>query len=221
MRSSNTALWVDGWYRFALRQVSSNFGSRPLSAQIDLIVLHCISLPPGQYMGCEVQQLFTNQLDWNAHPYFKSIQGLAVSTHFYIRRNGELWQFVSCNDRAWHAGVSNYRGRSNCNDDSIGIELEGQVGDTFEASQYETLSALCPAIMQRYPIAYVAGHEHIAPDRKTDPGKGFEWHVFQNSLSMDSRSLPFRIVKDSPSHRQPVQTVSPALDASSNALSFL
>ena len=220
MRQSNTALWVDGWYRFALRQVSSNFGSRPLSAQIDLIVLHCISLPPGHYMGCEVQQLFTNQLDWNAHPYFKSIQGLAVSTHFYIRRNGELWQFVSCNDRAWHAGVSNYRGRSNCNDDSIGIELEGQVGDTFEASQYETLIALCPAIMQRYPIAYVAGHEHIAPDRKTDPGKGFEWHGFQNSLSMDARSLPFRIVKDSPSHRQPVQTVSPALDASSNALSF-
>ena len=120
------------------------------------------------------ERLFTNQLDWNAHPYFQQIEGLEVSAHFYIRRNGEVWQFVSCDDRAWHAGVSRYRGRSNCNDDSIGIELEGLEGDRFEVAQYEALAALCPALHQRYPITHIAGHEHIAPGRKTDPGACFD-----------------------------------------------
>jgi AmpD protein len=134
--------------------------------------------------------LFTNELDWQAHPYFKEIKGLAVSAHFFIRRSGELWQFVSCHERAWHAGVSNYLGRSNCNDNSIGIELEGIAGDQFDAAQYETLSALCPAIMDQYTIAHMAGHEHIAPGRKTDPGTGFDWRCFQNNLGLDSRYLP-------------------------------
>jgi AmpD protein len=169
---------------------SPNFGSRPTQAQIDLVVLHSISLPPGQYGGSEVQQLFTNQLDWKAHPYFRQMEGMAVSAHFFIRRNGELWQFVSCDDRAWHAGESSYRGRSNCNDDSIGIELEGLEGDTFDDNQYETLNALCPALMMRYPIAHFAGHEHVAPGRKSDPGAGFNWQLFQKCVGLNPRQLP-------------------------------
>lgn len=186
----NTSLWLDGWYRFAGRLPSPNFGPRPTGAAVDLIVLHCISLPPGQYGGDEVQQLFTNQLDWDKHPYFKSIQGMEVSSHFYIRRNGELQQFVSCNDRAWHAGVSHYRARGNCNDDSIGIELEGVEGDPFENSQYETLAGLCAAILQHYPIAHIAGHEHIAVGRKTDPGNGFDWLLLQQALGLASQYFP-------------------------------
>lgn len=183
-------LWVDGWYQFAGQVHSPNFGPRPADAQIDLIVLHSISLPPGQYGGDEVQQLFTNQLDWDAHPYFKSIQGMRVSSHFYIRRNGDLLQFVSCSDRAWHAGASCYRGRSNCNDDSIGIELEGVEGSIFEDRQYETLAALCAAIQQRYPVAHIAGHEHVAPGRKNDPGTGFDWSLLQKTVGLASQYFP-------------------------------
>ena len=155
-------LWDAGWYRFAGRQPSPNFGPRPAHATINLIVLHSISLPPGQYGGKEVEQLFTNQLDWDQHPYFKSIQGMQVSAHFFIRRQGELQQFVSTLDRAWHAGVSSYRGRSNCNDHSIGIELEGIEGGLFDDRQYETLASLSAAILQHQPIADIVGHEHIA-----------------------------------------------------------
>jgi AmpD protein len=186
----STGLWNGGWYRFARHLPSPNFGPRPAGAVVDLIVIHAISLPPGQYGGDEVQRLFTNTLDWNAHPYFKSIEGMAVSAHFYIRRNGELWQFVSTDDRAWHAGVSSYRGRSNCNDDSIGIELEGAEGGPFEAAQYETLASLCAAIPQRYAISHVAGHEHIAPERKKDPGEGFEWAHLQQTLGWPSQYFP-------------------------------
>lgn len=188
--SENTPLWLDGWYQFSGRQPSPNYGPRPITATVDLIVLHCISLPPGQYGGDEVQRLFTNQLDWNQHPYFKSIQGMEVSAHFFIRRQGELQQFVSCNERAWHAGASSYRGRGNCNDDSIGIELEGVEGEPFEDSQYETLAGLCAAILQRYPIAHIAGHEHVAPGRKTDPGNGFDWPLLQQSLGLASPYFP-------------------------------
>lgn len=183
-------LWRQGWYRFAAHQMSPNFGPRPPQAHIDLIVLHAISLPPGQYGGPEVQQFFSNQLDWQAHPYFSQIKGLKVSAHFFIRRNGELWQFVSCDDRAWHAGASSYRGQSNCNDDSIGIELEGLEGDLFEDAQYESLRVLCAALMQRYPVDHLAGHEHIAPDRKADPGAGFDWLRLQTNLGLDARYLP-------------------------------
>lgn len=188
--TQSTPLWVDGWYQFAGRLVSPNYGPRPTEARVDLIVLHSISLPPGQYGGDEVQRLFTNQLDWNQHPYFKSIQGMAVSAHFFIRRQGELQQFVSANDRAWHAGTSHYRGRSNCNDDSIGIEMEGVEGSRFEDSQYETLASLCAAILQRYPIAHIAGHEHVAPGRKADPGKGFDWLLLQQSLGLATPYFP-------------------------------
>ncbi len=113
-----------------------------------------------------------------------------MSAHFYIRRNGELWQFVSGDDRAWHAGRSHYRGRDNCNDDSIGVELEGLEGDTFEPAQYEALATLCQALAQRYPIAHVAGHEHVAPGRKQDPGPGFDWPRLRGLLDFSSQCFP-------------------------------
>ena len=175
-------LWREGWYRFAHRVHSPNFGPRPEGAAIDLVVVHSISLPPGVYGGDEVRALFTNTLDWDAHPYFQQIRGAQVSAHFFIRRDGALLQFVSCDERAWHAGKSSYRGRDNCNDDSIGIELEGLEGGTFEPAQYEALTSLAAAIAQRYPIRHIAGHEDIAPGRKQDPGAGFEWALLQRDL---------------------------------------
>lgn len=192
--SAEGSFWKNGWYRFSGRLDSPNFGPRPSPEDIDLIVLHSISLPPGQYGGDAVQRLFTNQLDWDQHPYFKSIQGLLVSSHFYIRRRGELLQFVSADERAWHAGVSSYAGRSNCNDNSIGIELEGVAGERFEDQQYETLTGLCAAILQRYPIAHIAGHEHIAPGRKTDPGSGFDWPRLQHALGLPAAYFPVGIL---------------------------
>ena len=183
-------LWHGGWYAHARRLASPNFGPRPPGAAIDLIVVHSISLPPGQYGGDEVQQLFTNTLDWDAHPYFGQIRGAQVSSHFYIRRGGELWQFVGCDERAWHAGTSSYRGRENCNDDSIGIELEGLEGGAFEPAQYETLAGLCAAIAQRYPVEHIAGHEHIAPGRKQDPGAGFDWRALRDALGWPQQRFP-------------------------------
>jgi AmpD protein len=115
---------------------------------------------------------------------------MQVSSHFYVRRNGELWQFVGCDDRAWHAGQSCYRGRDNCNDDSIGIELEGLEGGDFEPAQYETLAGLCAAIAQRYPIEHLAGHEHIAPGRKHDPGAGFAWKALHDALGWSRQCFP-------------------------------
>lgn len=177
-----SALWQDGWYRLAHRLESPNQGPRPEGAQVDLIVVHSISLPPGQYGGDEVMRLFTNTLDWDAHPYFKTIEGAQVSAHFFVRRDGALWQFVSCDRRAWHAGASNWGGRANCNDYSVGIELEGLEGQTFEPAQYQALAGLCTALGQHYPIVHVAGHEHIAPGRKQDPGAGFDWPLLRASL---------------------------------------
>ncbi len=185
-----SCVWEQGWYVPASRMPSPNFGPRPLSALVDLIVIHAISLPPGNYDGPQVLQFFTNQLNWQSHPYFRQIKGMTVSAHFFIRRNGALWQCVSCDDRAWHAGVSSYRGRDNCNDDSIGIELEGMEGDRFEDAQYACLQSLCVSLMQRYAIAHIAGHEHIAPIRKSDPGAGFDWSRLQHLLQMEGRYFP-------------------------------
>lgn len=187
---ADTPIWDVGWYRFAHACASPNFGPRPAGAQIDLVVLHSISLPPGEYGTSHVEELFTNRLDWEAHPYFQSIRGMEVSAHFYIRRNGDLWQFVSCDARAWHAGVSAYRGRSNCNDDSIGIELEGLEGDSFTSAQYEALHALLPALAAHYPVRHIAGHEHIAPGRKADPGPGFRWDLLRDGLGLADLSYP-------------------------------
>lgn len=190
MSSLTTALWENGWVNSAQRLRSPNFGPRPAGAVIDLLVIHSISLPPGLYGGPQVLQLFTNQLDWDEHPFFQSIRGLQVSCHFFITRQGQVWQLVSCDDRAWHAGLSSYRGRTNCNDDSIGIELEGLEGDTFEAPQYQALAALARAIALRYPIRYVAGHEHIAPGRKHDPGAGFDWEQFAHDSAFPPQYFP-------------------------------
>jgi len=184
------SLWRDGWYAFARHIPSPNFGPRPPQICIDLVVLHSISLPPGEYGGQYVQALFTNTLDWDAHPYFQQIRGMEVSAHFFIRRDGRLIQFVSADQRAWHAGHSHYRGRDNCNDDSIGIELEGLEGESFEIAQYETLASLCSAVAQQYPIAHIAGHEHVAPGRKQDPGAGFDWHELQRSLGWLDSCFP-------------------------------
>lgn len=188
--SDNDALWQSGWYRYARTLASPNFGPRPDCANIDLLVVHSISLPPGVYGGEQVQQLFTNTLDWTQHEYFESIRGLQVSAHFYIRRDGQLWQFVSCGERAWHAGVSSYRGRENCNNDSIGIELEGIEGGPFEEAQYESLVSLCAALAQRYPIRHMAGHEHVAPGRKRDPGAGFDWPRVRAALGWPRQYFP-------------------------------
>lgn len=184
------ALWQDGWYRFAHRHPSPNFGARPTGACIDLLVVHSISLPPGEYGGDAVPRLFTNTLDWDAHPYYQTLRGLQVSAHFFIRRDGQLWQFVSGDDRAWHAGASRWRGRENCNDDSIGVELEGLEGQTFEPAQYETLTTLAAALAQRYPLRHVAGHEHIAPGRKRDPGSGFDWPLLRRGLGWPRSCFP-------------------------------
>lgn len=175
-------LWSGGWYRRARALPSPNFGPRPAAAAIDLVVVHSISLPPGRYGGDEVQALFTNRLDWDAHPYFQQIRGMEVSAHFYVRRTGVLWQFVSVDDRAWHAGRSRFRGRDNCNDYSVGVELEGLEGERFTARQYERLARLIQALRQRYPITDIAGHEHVAPGRKHDPGPGFDWPRLQRAL---------------------------------------
>ena len=182
--------WQDGWWSSAQRLDSPNFGERPSQSQIDLLVIHSISLPPGVYGGPEIEALFTNQLDWDAHPYFTQIRDMQVSSHFVIRRDGFLMQFVSCEKRAWHAGVSHYRGRDNCNDDSIGIELEGLEGELFASAQYDTLSVLCRELVNHYPIAHIAGHEDIAPGRKLDPGAGFDWQLLQEKLILSNTFFP-------------------------------
>ena len=154
---------------------SPNIDARPNPEDISLIVIHNISLPPNQYGGNGVIELFTNQLNPDEHPYYAEIGHLKVSSHFFIRRDGELIQFASCNDRAWHAGTSNWQGRERCNDFSIGIELEGSDFEAFEPMQYETLETLIASIKARYPIEAITGHSDIAPNRKTDPGPYFDW----------------------------------------------
>jgi N-acetyl-anhydromuramoyl-L-alanine amidase len=187
---ADTPRWQGGWLSSARHCPSPNYGPRPAGACTDLIVLHSISLPPGLYGGPEVEQLFTNRLDWEAHPYFQQIRGIAVSAHFFIRRDGEVVQFVDADARAWHAGASEWRGRANCNDDSIGIELEGLEGDSFEPAQYSALAALCTVLAQRYPVAHIAGHEHIAPGRKLDPGPGFDWQQLRSTLGWAPSCFP-------------------------------
>ncbi|MBF5040714.1 1,6-anhydro-N-acetylmuramyl-L-alanine amidase AmpD [Methylophilus sp. 13] len=154
---------------------SPNQDDRPEHAAIDMIVIHNISLPPQQYGGEGITQLFTNRLNADEHPYYAEIAQLRVSSHFLIRRTGELLQYVSCAQRAWHAGVSQWQGRERCNDFSVGIELEGCDIEAFEDAQYVTLQALVKALQQRYPIQHIVGHADIAPGRKTDPGPFFDW----------------------------------------------
>jgi AmpD protein len=160
--------------------LSPNFDGRPNKSNISLIVIHNISLPPGIYEGNNIIDLFTNKLNANGHEYFQSIKNLKVSAHFLIRRDGSLFQFVSCLDRAWHAGDSSWNEISNCNDFSVGIELEGSDYDAFEAKQYSCLEELILCLINKYPIKDIAGHSDIAPSRKTDPGPYFEWDKIKN-----------------------------------------
>jgi len=176
------AVWQAGWWRHARKVRSPNFGPRPSGEQVTLAVVHSISLPPGQYGGNAVERLFTNRLDPAEHPYFERLRGVQVSAHFFVRRSGRVLQFVSCDERAWHAGVSQWGGREQCNDYSIGIELEGIEGGCFDAAQYASLTRLLRSVARRHPIGMVVGHEHIAPGRKGDPGPGFDWTALDRAL---------------------------------------
>lgn len=176
------SVWREGWWQRAKRVRSPNFGPRPAGSAVTLAIVHSISLPPGVYGGDAVQRLFTNRLDHGAHPYFAQLEGLRVSAHFFVRRDGQVLQFVSCNQRAWHAGASSWNGRDNCNDWSVGIELEGLEGEPFAPRQYRNLIRLLRAVASRYPIAEVVGHEHVAPGRKADPGARFEWRRLVRAL---------------------------------------
>ena len=167
------------------RQIPSpNFNTRPVDTEIQLIVIHNISLPPSQFGGSYIEQFFQNQLDWSVHPYFQTIQGMRVSAHLLILRSGEVLQFVNFNDRAWHAGRSSYLAKKECNDYSIGIELEGSDDLPFEDAQYETLVHVTACLQQAYPQIqqHLAGHSDIAPGRKTDPGTFFDWLGYRNRL---------------------------------------
>lgn len=173
--SVDGAGWLDGGAPGFRRVPSPNFDPRPEGMPVELLVIHNISLPPDQFGGLGVEQLFTNRLDPSEHPYYAEIQGMQVSAHFFIRRDGSLIQFVSCLDRAWHAGLSQWQGRERCNDFSIGIELEGCDTQPFEDAQYLTLDRLSEALCKAYPLRGMVGHSDIAPGRKTDPGPCFEW----------------------------------------------
>ena len=192
-RTDAGRVWRDGWWQRATTIESPNHNARPVANDVSLVVVHSISLPPGEYGGDGIERLFTNTLDWDAHPYFQSIRDLKVSAHFVIRRSGKLLQFVSCDRRAWHAGASQWRGRDNCNDYSIGVELEGLEGERFEAEQYQQLAALLRALARRYRIDAVVGHEHVAPARKHDPGKGFDWVRLAHAVRWSTSRVPFAV----------------------------
>jgi AmpD protein len=178
------AIDADGVATPALQIPSPNRDARPPGSAISLIVVHGISLPPGEFGGDGIVRLFTNRLDADAHPSYAEIAQLEVSAHFLIRRDGELVQFVPCTMRAWHAGRSAWRGRERCNDFSIGVELEGTDDTPYTAAQYAMLARLVKAIRRRYPVQHVAGHYDIAPDRKTDPGPSFDWARLRRRLKV-------------------------------------
>jgi AmpD protein len=166
---------------------SPNCDERPGGGGVDLLVIHYISLPPGEFGGPGVVDLFTNRLDPAAHPFYASIAGLKTSAHFLIRRDGELIQFVSCGKRAWHAGASSWKGRARCNDFSIGIEVEGSGEVPFTDREYDRLAALTRALKARYPIRDIVGHADVAPGRKSDPGPHFDWARFRGMLKKRRR----------------------------------
>ena len=192
MRISRGRISPAGWHVHAHRAQSPNADARPADERIELIVIHNISLPPGKFGGRDVQRLFTNRLRMRDHPDYPAIGMLKVSAHFFIRRDGRLLQFVSTQRRAWHAGASAWRGRERCNDFSIGIELEGTDVRPYTGRQYRRLARLVQALVKRYPdICGVAGHDEIAPGRKTDPGASFDWPRFiaQSGLPQRFREL--------------------------------
>jgi len=165
----------DGWLAGVRRVESPNCDERPAGTEITLLVVHSISLPPGEYGGDSIERLFTNRLDPAAHPYFREIEGMKVSAHFLVRRDGSLIQFVPVFRRAWHAGASSWRGRAACNDFSVGVELEGSDDGPFEEAQYQALEELIARLRGALPLRDIAAHSDVAPGRKTDPGPGFAW----------------------------------------------
>lgn len=182
--------WLEPAAGITLRP-SPNFNERPADSAISLLVIHNISLPPGQFGTPFVADLFLNQLDLRADPWFKEhLQGLTVSAHFFIDRAGHVTQFVSCDARAWHAGVSQHAGREQCNDFSIGIELEGTDTLAYTAAQYTALAALTQCLRARYPLTAVRGHCDIAPERKTDPGPAFDWVRYAQLAGWSVAALP-------------------------------
>ena len=165
--------------------LSPNRDARPANGLPDTVILHGISLPPGEYGGSEIEALFRNELDWDAHPYFGEIRGMKVSTHLLIRRDGEIVQFVPLTERAWHAGESRFRGRERCNDFSIGIELEGEDQKPYDERQYAALPRVLKAVAAVYPdiiAREIAGHCDVAPGRKSDPGPAFDWLRLYDAL---------------------------------------
>ena len=193
-RGPRLAIDAEGRVNLALQVPSPNRDERPEGSAIELLVVHGISLPPGVFEGDGVERLFTNRLDPRAHPYYATIADLRVSSHFLIRRDGRLLQFVLCGKRAWHAGASAWRGRRACNDFSIGIELEGTDDEPYTGAQYRILARLARALARRYPVADIVGHSDIAPGRKTDPGPAFDWTRLQRALSPRARG-PVRRVR--------------------------
>jgi len=177
-------MWLDvaGVCNGARFVPSPHHDQRPEGEAISLLVIHNISLPPGEFGGPHIDDLFLGRLDPEAHPYFQEIAGLRVSSHFLIRRDGELVQYVPCELRAWHAGQSQWKGRERCNDFSIGIELEGADDVPFSEPQYATLASLTKAIFDKYGVLDIAGHSDIAPDRKTDPGPFFDWQRYRAAI---------------------------------------
>ena len=173
---------ANGWLSGVHRIASPNCDARPPGTGVELLVIHNISLPPGEFGGGAIAQLFTNTLDTDTHPYYTQLHGLRVSAHFLIRRNGATIQFVPCGKRAWHAGKSQWQGRSGCNDFSIGVELEGSDHVAFSDQQYKTLARLTRRLQRTYPIRAIVGHDAIAPGRKTDPGPCFDWVRYLGSL---------------------------------------
>ena len=185
-RGARLTVDEEGFLPFARYIESPNFDERPEGA-ITLAVIHGISLPPGEFGGQGIIDLFTNRLDPTAHPYFAQIESLRVSAHFLIRRDGELLQFVSCEKRAWHAGTSSWKGRERCNDFSIGIELEGADTIPYKAAQYHVLARAMKVLYRRYRFRYVVGHSDIAPGRKTDPGPAFDWKRLERLIAKKKR----------------------------------
>lgn len=189
------ALDSNGWIGDACWRISPNQDPRPANINPDLVVIHHISLPPGEFRNQassrHIVDFFQNRLDPSDHPYFAEIANQQVSSHFLISRSGELIQFVSTENKAWHAGKSHFQGRERCNDFSIGIELEGDGETPFEAVQYQVLANLIPKLASAYPHLQFAGHSDIAPDRKTDPGIFFDWKKFQKETAISIEKLPF------------------------------
>lgn len=172
-----------GWLAGARRVESPNCDERPAGTEITLLVVHSISLPPGEYGGDAIERLFTNRLDADAHPYFREIAGMKVSAHFLVRRDGEIVQFVPVRRRAWHAGASIWRGRAACNDFSVGIELEGTDDTAFAEPQYRSLERLVRSLRKTLPLRDIAAHSDVAPGRKSDPGAQFAWARLLSGLS--------------------------------------